>query len=179
MISSYLLVEAGVVSPKRRHPKTLFVKVWVHWSFKVKSSCMKKNQVSFAFVCALSNLLLKDRTFLVAMNGSRPAWVFPRTWVCNQNQCPFICFRHLVWVRALLCWNNRPQAILSICKNLTPSSTWTIRVDGKTPWREIPLLKPSMWFSSMSFDIAWICAYLAPCAEYLPVFSTWNFSKLI
>lgn len=113
------------------------------------------------------------------MNGSGPACVFPRTWVCNQNQCSFICLRHLIWMSALLCQNNKPQAIPGICKNVTPSPTWTINIGGKIPWREIPIVKFIMWFSSMSFDMVWICAYLVRCAEHLPVFSTWNFSKII
>lgn len=138
---------------------------------------MKKNQVSFAFVCALSYLLLKESMLLVTMNGSRPAY-FPGLGYIIRNSVSSSVSG--IWHEsALLCWNNRPQAILSICKNPTPFPTWTINVAGKISWREIPLVEPGMGFSSVSFDIVSVCAYLGPCAEHLPLFSTWNLSKLI
>lgn len=74
------------------------------------------------------------------------------TWV--SELVSLISFRHLIWVNALLCWNNSLQVILNICKNQTSFPAWTINAFGKISWRKIPLIKPSL---IIFFSELWCC----------------------
>lgn len=94
-----------------------------------------------------------------------PAY-FPGLEYVNQNQRLSIYFRHLIWISALLWWNNKSQAILSICKTPTPSPTSAINVAEKTSWREIPLVNSSIVFFN---DIWHFSSTALTLLEYVPI----------